>query len=131
MIPTIDGKYTDYTLDMQPFPCKVAGNHHSLRDNQVICRSRQQVGTAGRCGHLPSGAKGSQKGQWVTGTEDECWTEEGGGLGNGIVSKWEMYNYRRDARFVRPNVKALCFNACLSGRTDRASLQSLFRHSLI
>ena len=46
------------------------------------------------------------------------------------VSKWEMCNFRRDARFVRPNVKALCFNACLSGRTDRASLQSLFRHSL-
>ena len=42
------------------------------------------------------------------------------------VSKWEMCNYRRDARFVRPNVKALCFNAFLSGRTDRASLQSLF-----
>ena len=56
MIPPIDGKYTDYTLDMQPFSCKVAGNHHSLRDGQVICRSRQQVGTAGRCGHLPSGA---------------------------------------------------------------------------
>ena len=93
--------------------------------------SKGTEGMVKRCRHLPLGAKGSHRGQRVTGTEDECWTEEGGGWGNGIVSKWEMYNYRRDARFVRPNVKALCFNACLSGRTDRASLQSLFRHSLI
>ena len=72
---------------------------------------------AERCGHLPSGAKRSHRGQWVAGMKDECWTEEGDGLGKPYMSSLGMSHSKEwsisisDATDVRGGLEILLFNA--------------------